>query len=244
MKSPLEQFDIINVKLISILGIDFSFNNILIPFFLILIFLIFFIYLFFNQLNIIPFYIQNIIENIYIFLISLIKQQTNFYGLFWFPFIFCLFNFILFSNLLSLIPFGIALTSHLILIFLLSCTTCISIFIIGLLRFHLKFLHIFIPQSPFILLPILIPIEIFSYLIRLFSLSIRLAANILAGHTLVHIIVTFLLNLTKVDIIISILFLVPLFLILILEFGVALLQAYVFTVLVCIYLGDTKSISH
>jgi F0F1-type ATP synthase membrane subunit a len=82
MKSPLEQFDIINVKLISILGIDFSFNNILIPFFLILIFLIFFIYLFFNQLNIIPFYIQNIIENIYIFLISLIKQQTNFYGLF------------------------------------------------------------------------------------------------------------------------------------------------------------------
>jgi F0F1-type ATP synthase membrane subunit a len=71
-----------------------------------------------------------------------------------------------------------------------------------------------------------------------------LAANILAGHTLVHIIVTFILNLTKIDLILSILFLIPLFLILILEFGVALLQAYVFTVLVCIYLGDTKSISH
>ena len=141
-----------------------------------------------------------------------------------------------------MIPFGIALTSHLILIFLLSSTIVISIFFIGLLRFNLKFLHIFIPQCPFVLLPILIPIEIFSYLIRLFSLSIRLAANILAGHTLVHIIVTFILNLTKIDLIVSILFLVPLFLILILEFGVALLQAYVFTVLVCIYLGDTKSI--
>jgi len=241
MKSPLEQFDIINVKLISILGIDFSFNNILIPFALIILFLLLYIYLYINKLTIIPFNIQNIIENIYIFLISLIKQQTGSYGLFWFPFIFCLFNFILFSNLLSLIPFGIALTSHLILIFLLSCTTCISIFVIGLLRFNLKFLHIFIPQCPFVLLPVLIPIEIFSYLIRLFSLSIRLAANILAGHTLVHIIVTFILNLTKMDLIVSILFLIPLFLILVLEFGVALLQAYVFTVLVCIYLGDTKS---
>lgn len=241
MKSPLEQFDIINVKLISILGIDFSFNNILIPFSLALLFILLYIYIYINKLNIIPFHIQNIVENIYIFLISLIKQQTGSYGLFRFPHIFRLFNFILFSNLLSLIPFGIALTSHLILIFLLSCTTCISIFVIGLLRFNLKFLHIFIPQSPFILLPVLIPIEIFSYLIRLFSLSIRLAANILAGHTLVHIIVTFILNLTKIDLIISILFLIPLFLILVLEFGVALLQAYVFTVLVCIYLGDTKS---
>jgi len=90
------------------------------------------------------------------------------------------------------------------------------------------------------LLPILIPIEIFSYLIRLFSLSIRLAANILAGHTLVHIIVTFILNLTKTDLVLSIIFLIPLFLILTLEFGVALLQAYVFTVLVCIYLSDTE----
>ena len=241
MKSPLEQFDIINIKLISLLGVDLSFNNILVPFSLILLFFLLYVYIYFDKLSIIPNYIQNIIENVYIFLISLIKQQTGSYGLFWFPFIFCLFNFILFSNLLSLIPFGIALTSHLILIFLLSCTTCISIFIIGLLRFNLKFLHIFIPQCPFVLLPILIPIEIFSYLIRLFSLSIRLAANILAGHTLVHIIVTFILNLTKIDLIVSILFLIPLFLILVLEFGVALLQAYVFTVLVCIYLGDTKS---
>jgi ATP synthase subunit 6 len=143
---------------------------------------------------------------------------------------------------LSLIPFGIALTSHLIIIFLLSSSICVSIFTIGLLRFNLKFLHIFIPQSPFILLPILIPIEIFSYLIRLFSLSIRLAANILAGHTLVHIIVSFILNLIKIDLLLSILFLIPLFLILTLEFGVAFLQAYVFTVLVCIYLSDTEKI--
>ena len=243
MKSPLEQFDIINVKSISLFFIDFSYNNILLPFLLIVLFSLLFFFLFYKDLNIIPFYIQSIIENLYIFLIKLVKQQTGNYGMFWFPYIFCIFNFILFSNLLSLIPFGVALTSHLILIFLLSCTTCISIFIIGIMRFHLKFLYIFIPQCPFVLLPILIPIEIFSYLIRLFSLSIRLAANILAGHTLVHIIITFILNLSKLDIILSILFLIPLFLILTLEFGVAALQAYVFTVLVCIYLYDTKSLS-
>ena len=77
MKSPLEQFDIINIKLISIFGFDFSFNNILISFFLILFFLFVIIYIYYNKLNIIPYYIQNILEAIYSFLISLIKQQTG-----------------------------------------------------------------------------------------------------------------------------------------------------------------------
>lgn len=242
MKSPLEQFDIINVKSLHTSVWDISFNNILVPLLLIIIMCVIYIYIFRNNYNIISNYFQNLFEQLYIFLINLIKQQAHQYGLFWAPFIYTLFTFILFCNLLSLIPFGIAITSHLILIFLLSSTICISIFIIGLLRFNLKFLHIFIPQCPFVLLPILIPIEIFSYLIRLFSLSIRLAANILAGHTLVHIIVSFILNLTKIDLILSILFLIPLFLILVLEFGVALLQAYVFTVLVCIYLSDTEKL--
>ena len=182
---------------------------------------------------------QNILETDYRFVVNIIKQQAGVKGLQWAPLIFVIFNFILFSNLLSLIPFGIALTSHLIIILWLSITICISIFSIGLLNYNLKFLHIFIPQCPFILLPILIPIEIFSYLIRLFSLAIRLAANILAGHTLVHIIVTFILNIMKIEFFLSLLILIPLFLILTLEFGVAFLQAYVFTVLVCIYLADS-----
>jgi len=245
MKSPLEQFDIINIKSIYTSYIDISFNNIFLPFICILICLCIYIYIYIHKSNFISSYIQQIIEIIYIFLNNLVKQQTGYYGLFWFPFIFTLFNFILLSNLLSLIPFGIALTSHFILIFLLSCIICISIFVIGLLKFNLKFLQIFIPQSPFILLPLLIPIEIFSYLIRLFSLAIRLAANIIAGHTLVHIIISFYFNILKIDILISLMILIPLFLILILEFGVAFLQAYVFTVLFCIYLADTeKGVSH
>lgn len=242
MKSPLEQFDIINIKSIYTVLLDISFNNILIPLLLVIFFTIIYLFIYNKKFNLISSYFQIVFERLFIFLISLIKQQAHYYGLFWFPFLFTLFNLIVWCNLLSLIPFGIALTSHLILIFFLSSTICISIFIIGLVRFNLKFLHIFIPQCPFILLPILIPIEIFSYLIRLFSLSIRLAANILAGHTLVHIIISFILNVTKIDLILSIIVLIPLFLILILEFGVAVLQAYVFTVLVCIYLSDTEKL--
>ena len=240
MKSPLEQFDILNVKNFFGTINDFSFNSIIVPFVLIIIlFISFLIFFLLKNAKIVPLILQNIIEMDYRFIINIIKQQAGFKGLLWTPLIFVIFNFILFSNLLSLIPYGIALTSHLIVILWLSITICISIFCIGLLNYNLKFLHIFIPQCPFILLPILIPIEIFSYLIRLFSLAIRLAANILAGHTLVHIIVTFILNIMKVEFILSLLILIPLFLILTLEFGVAFLQAYVFTVLISIYLADS-----
>lgn len=240
MKSPLEQFDILNIT--NFFGIinDFSLNNIILPFILIIIiFFLFFFLIILKKAKTIPLVIQNVLETDYRFIINIIKQQAGIKGLLWTPFIFVIFNFILFSNLLSLIPFGIALTSHLIIILWLSITICISIFSIGLLNYNLKFLHIFIPQCPFILLPILIPIEIFSYLIRLFSLAIRLAANILAGHTLVHIIVTFILNILKIEFLLSLLILIPLFLILTLEFGVAFLQAYVFTVLISIYLSDS-----
>lgn len=240
MKSPLEQFDILNVKNFFSSLNDFSLNNIMVPFILIIIFfIIFLIFFLLKNARLIPLNLQYILEADYRFIVSVIKQQAGIKGLQWTPLIFVIFNFILFSNLLSLIPFGIALTSHLIVILWLSITICISIFTIGLLNYNLKFLHIFIPQCPFILLPILIPIEIFSYLIRLFSLAIRLAANILAGHTLVHIIVTFILNVMKVEFFLSLLILIPLFLILTLEFGVAFLQAYVFTVLISIYLSDS-----
>lgn len=91
-------------------------------------------------------------------------------------------------------PFGIALTSHLIMIILLSLSLGLSIFIIGIYVHNLEFLKIFVPECPFALLPFLMLIEIFSYTLRTFSLAIRLSANIMAGHTLVYIISSFILN--------------------------------------------------
>ena len=84
------------------------------------------------------------------------------------------------------------------MIMLISLGTCLSIFILGIYINNLQFLKIFIPECPFLLLPMLIFIEIFSYVIRAFSLAIRLSANIMAGHTLVYLIASFLLNITKI----------------------------------------------
>ena len=110
---------------------------------------------------------------------------------------------------------------------------------------NLQFLKIFIPECPFVLLPMLIFIEIFSYVIRAFSLAIRLSANIMAGHTLVFIISSFVLNITQIKFWFFFLGFGLLFAVLFLELGVAFLQAYVFSVLVCIYLNDSiKGASH
>jgi len=127
-------------------------------------------------------------------LLDLVDQQVGYKGYIYFPFIFALFLFILICNLISMTPFGIALTSHIVMIIFLSLSLGLSIFIIGLRLHNLEFLKIFIPECPFLLLPLLIPIEIFSYIIRSFSLAIRLSANIMAGHTLVYIISSFIMN--------------------------------------------------
>jgi ATP synthase subunit 6 len=126
----------------------------------------------------------------------------------------------------------------------LSLSTCSAIFILGLLYNNLKFLKIFIPRCPLALLPILILIELFSYIIRAFSLSIRLTANILAGHTLVNIISVFIVNTLTINLLFSFLGFLGIFAILLLELGVACLQAYVMTILICIYLKDIFGTEH
>jgi F-type H+-transporting ATPase subunit a len=146
----------------------------------------------------IPSVLQHLVESLFIFINKVVKQQLGEPGMVYFPLLFVLFNVILINNLLGLIPNGVALTSHLILILLMSFSLITSIFIVGLRKHNIQFLKIFIPTCPFLLLLILIPIEIFSYGIRLFSLAIRLAANIVAGHTLVYIITGFIFSISTV----------------------------------------------
>src|SRR5882724_11170032 len=238
MFSPLEQFDVVKVFLINLFYFDVSFLNVLLLLILINLFLIFVIFFFKYNLKLIPTVWQYCFEFIYKFIFNIVKQQIGEQGYVYFPFIFVIFNFILLCNMISLFPFGIALTSHLVIILFLSITISLSVFLLGLLKNNLQFLRIFIPQCPFVLLPILIIIEIFSYFIRILSLAIRLVANILAGHTLVYIISNFILVLFNVKYLLCVLFIFPLLAIFILEFGVAFLQAYVFVILVSIYLSD------
>jgi len=198
MFSPLEQFDLIGVIKIFIFGLDFSFLNGVLPFFVILCIYIYFLFFIKLKFKLLPDVWQIICETVYTFVFNIIDQQVGKKGYIYFPFVFIIFNFILLSNLLSLIPFGIALTSYIVLILFLSISICFFIFFLGLLTHNISFFKLFIPKCPFILLPILIPIEIFSYIIRMFSLAIRLAANILAGHTLVFIISSFTVKLFSI----------------------------------------------
>jgi len=133
-----------------------------------------------------------------LFVFDILDQQTGKKGYIYFPFVFSLFFFILLCNLLSMTPFGIALTSHISITLYLSLSLGLSIFFIGIITHNIKFFKIFIPECPFLLLPFLIVIEMFSYIIRCFSLAIRLSANIIAGHTLVYIISSFILNTVQI----------------------------------------------
>jgi len=190
--SPLEQFDVIGF--INLPYQSPFFFNVLVPFLLLFCIFMYIVVLNYQELKLIPSTFQRLFEMVVEFIFNLIKQQIGREGYILFPFIFTLFNFILFTNLLSLIPFGIALTSHLIMILWLSLSICLSIFFLGLYIHNIQFLKIFIPECPILLLPMLIVIEIFSYIIRAFSLAIRLSANIMAGHTLVFIISSFITN--------------------------------------------------
>lgn len=237
--SPLEQFDAVMLVFLRFWRFDISFTNILLPLLISNLLLVFIIRFYMQGMKLIPEFWQLMLENLYAFVLDLIEQQIGYKGFVYFPLIFSLFFFILTCNLISMTPFAFALTSHIIMIMFLSLSLGLSIFIIGLYTHNLEFLKIFIPESPLALLPFLIVIEIFSYVLRTFSLAIRLSANIMAGHTLVYIISSFILNMTYMKFWFFFILVFLILAVLLLEVGVACLQAYVFTILVCIYLSDS-----
>ena len=235
--SPLEQFEVVNLLNLYKNDFDISLTNVVFLFLLFVALMYVFVSKWGN-FKVIPTVTQYIMESFFFFVNRVVKQQLGELGIVYFPLIFVLFISILINNLLGLIPNGTALTSHIIVILLMSFSLLTSIFVIGLKKYNIGFLKIFIPTCPFLLLLILIPIEIFSYLIRFFSLAIRLAANIVAGHTLVYIVTSFIFSMSIVKYWFFFLLVIPLFGILVLEFGICFLQAYVFIILVCIYISD------
>jgi F-type H+-transporting ATPase subunit a len=241
MYSPLEQFDVIYLIGLTIPGLylDISLFNVAIPL-LLIIGAVYLLTIFFsNNITLTASGWQQILEASYFFIWNLIKEQAGSRGLNFFPFIYALFFLLLLANLLSLMPFGVAITSHIIITLFLSFTLILSLFVLGLYNFNLAFLRLFIPECPFALLFLLVPIELFSYFVRCFSLAIRLSANILAGHTLVFIVSGFLLKIATLRLWMFLPLVSLLLLLFLLEFGVAFLQAYVFVVLFCIYLRDS-----
>jgi len=186
---------------------------------------------------------QALAENYYMFIYNLVRGNIGSKGVFVFAFIFSLFSFILSLNLLGIIPYVFAVTSHISVTFTLSLSIFLGVTILGFLRHRLNFLSLFFPEnSPMILAPLLVFIELLSYTARAISLAIRLSANISSGHLLLSILAGFAFTMLTSGcpalMLVSSLDIVVVFLFTILELAIAVIQSFVFTLLTCIYISD------
>ena len=245
--SPLEQFQIYPIISMGLFYFDFSITNI----FFISVLTITLFYFFFsfslandNTFFFIPLTWQNLFELTYTMIAQLLFDNINKKGEIYFPFIIVLFLFILILNLIGLISYSFTITSHIVITFIFSISIFIGMNVICINIYRFKAFSLFIPSNTsFGLALLLVPIEFISYFFKPISLGVRLFANLMAGHTLLKVIVGFSWDLLFLDgLLLSTLHLIPLFILIILfglELAVAIIQAYVFTILTCIYLNDS-----
>lgn len=193
--SPLEQFQIINILKFDFLGFDFSITNTAIFLFVGLgsfIFLLFSVMSRTENFFIVPGRIQGVIEGVYVIVVGLISDNVGPEGKAFFPYVFTIFTFVLTLNIIGLVPYSFTVTSHLIVTFALALATFIGINIICASKHGMNIFSLFLPSgSSLVLALLLVPIEIVSYIFRPISLSVRLFANMMAGHTLLKVIVGF-----------------------------------------------------
>jgi F-type H+-transporting ATPase subunit a len=190
----------------------------------------------------VPGRLQSLAEASYEFIMGMVTEQIGHEGRRFFPFVFTLFMFVLFGNMLGLVPYAFTFTSHIAATFALAAMVFVLITVVALMLHGKKFFGYFFPEgAPLWLAPIIIPVEIVSYLSRPISLSIRLFANMVAGHVMLKVFATFIVMLAGLGAVGPFLSLLPLTINVALvgfEVLVAFLQAYVFAILTCIYLHD------
>lgn len=195
-----------------------------------------------RQPTMVPGRLQGIAESAYGFIDDMVVAQVGPEGRRFFPFVFTLFMFILFGNMLGLSPYAFTFTSHITVTFTLAMMVFVLVTVVAIVLHGRKFLGYFMPEgAPLWLAPIIVPVEIVSYLSRPISLSVRLFANMMAGHVMLAVFATFVVMLAGLGTVGPILSIMPLALnvaLVAFEVLVACLQAYVFTILTCIYLHD------
>ena len=242
MHSPMEQFEIKRLLDLRIGSLDASYtNSALWMTIAVILAALLFVYGM-RQRALVPGRLQAVAELGYEFVASMVRDNVGNAGKKYFPFILTLFVFILFCNVLGLVPYSFTPTSHIVVTFSMAIVVFIGVTIIGFARHGLHFLEFFVPKGvPAWLLVILVPIEVISYFVRPFSLSIRLFANMLAGHTMLKVFGGFVVMLGILAGWAPLAFIVALTG---LELIIAFLQAYVFTILTCLYLNDAIHMSH
>jgi len=242
MHDPLHQFEIHPLIKIHWHGHDLSFTNA--SLFMLLATLSLCVFFMMGTRKLIPGYIQYIQETSFSFVNDLVKSTAGIEALTYTPYIFCLFLFIFAGNYLGLLPYSFTFTSHIIVTFTLAIFVFLATTLIGIIKHGSHFLRLFLPEGvPFFIAPFLMVIEFISYLSRPISLSIRLFANMVAGHTMIKIFAGFALVMASSSFAPSAIF--PIIVnvgVLFFECLIAFLQAYVFTMLTCIYLNDTLNL--
>jgi len=241
--NPMHQFEVYRVgPEINLGGINLSFTNA--SLFMIISSLTILLLLFFGTRKklLVPSKMQLVVEMSYTFIAKMINDTAGSNAKPFFPFIFTLFMFVLFCNMIGMLPYSFTVTSHIIVTFMLAALVFIGVTIIGFMKHGIKYLELFVPRGvPIVLLPLIVVIEIISYLSRPVSLSVRLFANMMAGHTMLKVFGGFVISLGLLGGWLPLGFSVALTG---LEILVAFLQAYVFAILTCIYLNDALNLHH
>jgi F-type H+-transporting ATPase subunit a len=236
LASPLHQFEIRTLIPIEPGGVDISFTNSSLVMVGAVTAITLFLLLGMRGRDLVPGRLQSAAEMAYEFVGNMVRDNVGAAGRKFFPFVFSLFMFILFGNLIGLLPFSFAFTSHIVVTASLALTVIIGATVVGIVKHGLHFFSFFVPKGvPVALLPLMVPIEIISYLSRPVSLSIRLFANMMAGHTMLQVFAGFIVGLGILGGWAPLIMDVAL---IAFELLVAFLQAYVFTVLTCLYLND------
>jgi F-type H+-transporting ATPase subunit a len=234
--SPLEQFEITPFVHFEVGSVDLAFTNSSLAMVITIAVITLFLTLSVNTRSIIPSRVQLISELSYGFIAQLLKDTVGEQGRKYFPFVFTIFMFVLIGNMVGMLPYSFTFTSHIIVTFALAAVVFIGVTILGFAKHGMQFFSFFvIPGLPWYMLPLLIPIEVISYLSRPISLSVRLFANMLAGHTLIKVFAMFVITMPFYSGVLPLAFIVALTG---LEILIAFLQAYVFAILTCLYIND------
>jgi F-type H+-transporting ATPase subunit a len=240
--SPLAQFEIKRLVDIQLGGFDASITNSSIFMMVAIIGITIFMVVGMRGGSLVPGRWQSMAEMSYEFVAGMLRDNVGSAGRRYFPFVFTLFMFILFCNLIGMIPYTFTVTSHIVVTFALAALVFIGVTVIGFIRNGVGFLKLFVPSGvPIFLLPLLVLIEFISYLTRPISLSVRLFANMMAGHTMLKVFGGFVVSLGIIGGWAPLAFVVALTG---LEILIAFLQAYVFAILTCIYLNDAFHVHH
>lgn len=242
--SPMEQFKIEKIVDLEVFGLDASFTNASLFMLIALVLICGFLWLAMASRSLVPGRMQSLAELTYEFITNMVRDNIGPAGMKFMPLVFAIFTFVLVLNLLGMFaipgvwkPFTV--TSHIIITFALAALVFVVVLVTGFSKHGLGFFRLFVPEGvPIVILPLIVVIEFFSFLIRPVSLSVRLFANMLAGHTMMKVFAGFVVSMGVAGILpfIAMIGLTAF------EVLVAVIQAFIFAILTCVYLNDAVNL--